>query len=512
MDNTHHGTVPASSSRSAVLLDQIRQEFQNQTRASAEVEYKLTGQLHEMDMMRQMISELEAMQLKMKEKYEPTFLALRHQLESCGVPVSSLGAVASVPHQAAPSSSQGLWGGYQNGYGPPPPTDLPGTAERPSIPADSAGVQQIKPLPPHEPQPNMLADLNRVNLSASQKKEGSGWYAVFSPEVQRVLDVELVHHLAHDSVACAVSFSPDGKYLATSCNRQSRIWDVTTGENIITLRDDSLTKKDDVYIRSVCFSPDGKYLATGSEERNVKIWDISAGIITQTFSGHEQDIYSLAFAGNGRYVASGSGDKTVRLWDVLSGELVHIFNIEGGVTAVSVSPDGRYVAAASLDMNVQIWDTTTGIMVERLEGPNGHNNSVYCVAFAPSGRHIVSGSLDDTMKLWELTASRGAYPGVRDEDDSCVRTMKGHKDFVLTACWTPDGNWIISGSKDHGLQFWDPHTGTAHMLLQGHRNSVLSVTVSSTDTLFATGSGDKSAKIWRYSAYTGNQHSWDALL
>ncbi len=215
-----------------------------------------------------------------------------------------------------------------------------------------------------------------------------------------------------------------------------------------------------------------------------------------------------------------------------------IFNIEGGVTAVSVSPDGRYVAAASLDMNVQIWDTTTGIMVERLEGPNGHNNSVYCVAFAPSGRHIVSGSLDDTMKLWELTTSRGAYPGVWDENDSCVRTLKGHKvsnihtdiscfstqlittgvqDFVLTACWTPDGNWIISGSKDHGLQFWDPHTGTAHMLLQGHRNSglytcqvkycfsvssdmdiVLSVTVSSTDTLFATGSGDKSAKIWRW--------------
>lgn len=48
-------------------------------------------------------------------RYEPTILALRYQLESCGVPVSSLGAVASVPHQAAPSSSQALWGGYQNG-------------------------------------------------------------------------------------------------------------------------------------------------------------------------------------------------------------------------------------------------------------------------------------------------------------------------------------------------------------------------------------------------------------
>lgn len=155
------------------------------------------------------------------------------------------------------------------------------------------------------------------------------------------------------------------------------------------------------------------------------MWDIGAGKIKHTFSGHEQDIYSVAFAGGGRYIASGSGDKTVRVWDVQRGKLVYTFNIEGGVTAVAVTHDGRFVAAASLDMNVQIWDITSGTRIERLEGPDGHENSVYCVAFAPSGDHIVSGSLDNTMKLWEVDIPRAAFPN--GGAGRPVRTFKGHK-------------------------------------------------------------------------------------
>lgn len=45
------------------------------------------------------------------------------------------------------------------------------------------------------------------------------------------------------------------------------------------------------------------------------------------------------------------------------------------------------------------------------------------------------------------------------------------KDFVLSVCLTPDGHWVMSGSKDRGVQFWDPNTGSAQMMLQGHKNS-----------------------------------------
>lgn len=145
---------------------------------------------------------------------------------------------------------------------------------------DPRASPQIRPTPPgaqaapivRQDRPgNMLANWNPEDLPPSQKREGTDWYAVFNPEVQRVLDVELVHHLSHDSVVCCVRFSRDGKYLATGCNRSAQIFDVTTGQNVATLQDESVDKDGDLYIRSVCFSPDGKYLATGAEDKQIRV-------------------------------------------------------------------------------------------------------------------------------------------------------------------------------------------------------------------------------------------------
>lgn len=73
------------------------------------------------------------------------------------------------------------------------------------------------------------------------------------------------------------------------------------------------------------------------------------------------------------------------------------------------------------------------------------------------------------------------------------------KDFVLSVALSPDGEWVLSGSKDRGVQFWNPQTGDAQLMLQGHKNSVISVAPSpSPGGLFATGSGDMRARIWRF--------------
>lgn len=42
---------------------------------------------------------------------------------------------------------------------------------------------------------------------------------------------------------------------------------------------------------------------------------------------------------------------------------------------------------------------------------------------------------------------------------------------MLSVALTPHGDWVLSGSKDRGVQFWDPHTGVAQLMLQGHKNS-----------------------------------------
>ncbi|KAF7316018.1 Chromatin associated protein [Mycena indigotica] len=170
---------------------------------------------------------------------------------------------------------------------------------------------------------------------------------------------------------------------------------------------------------------------------------------------------------------------------------------DAGVTSVALSPDGRYVAAGSLDNVVRIWDADSGVLLERLRG---HRDSVYSVVFTPDGRGVISGSLDRTLKYWDVSALAGGgkvkkEAGVAPEGRAvCTRDFLGHKDYVLSVAVSHDAQWIVSGSKDRGVQFWD-RAGAVHALLQGHKNSVISIDLSPAANLLATGSGDSLARV-----------------
>ncbi|KIM37214.1 hypothetical protein M413DRAFT_279528 [Hebeloma cylindrosporum] len=324
------------------------------------------------------------------------------------------------------------------------------------------------------------------------EQEGRGWFATYNPKVKAALEVNLEHTLVHDSVVCCVRFSPDGKFLATGCNRTAQIYDTKTGEKTCVLVYESADKSDDLYIRSVCFSADGKYLATGAEDKKIRIWNIADKKIRNIFEGHQQDIYSLEFSSSDHILISGSGDKSVRIWSMHDGSSTVLTiddadppNTDAGVTSVALSINGRWVAAGSLDTVVRIWDVETGKLVERL---TGHTDSVYSIAFTPDGKGLVSASLDETLKYWDVS-------GLSERPSECKMDLKSHKDFVLCVAVSNDGAWFASGSKDHSVQFWDARTGIVQCVLQGHKNTVISTDFSPTGNVLATGSGDFHARI-----------------
>ena len=118
---------------------------------------------------------------------------------------------------------------------------------------------------------------------------------------------------------------------------QVKIWDVTTGQPVVTITGHGRG------VTKVAFSRDNKLLASAGSDNTIKIWDVATQKELRTFTGHTSAIESIDFSPDGRLLASASDDGGTFLWDTQTGEhLLTLISLDDGGEWMVVTPQGLF--------------------------------------------------------------------------------------------------------------------------------------------------------------------------
>lgn len=266
-------------------------------------------------------------------------------------------------------------------------------------------------------------------------------------------------------------------------------------------------------VTCVAFHPVFSSLASGSEDYTIKIWDWELGELERTIKGHTKAVLDVDFGGprGGTLLASCSSDLTIKLWDP-SDEYKNIRTLPGhdhSVSAVRFVPSGaagspssgNLLVSASRDKSLRIWDVSTGYCVKTIRG---HADWVRVVDPSFDGRWLFSAGNDMTARLWDASSGEPKATMVGHENvvECCVFAPPASYAHLATIAGlkkpppaSSSAEFVATGSRDKSIRIWDSR-GTLIKTLMGHDNWVRGLVFHPGGKYLLSVSDDKTLRCW----------------
>lgn len=293
-------------------------------------------------------------------------------------------------------------------------------------------------------------------------------------------------------------------------------------------------------VRCTDWAKDGKRLAAGYDDQRVRIWNVSERKCLAVLDGHRESIKSIAWSPDNSLLASGDNASGLRVWDMSSLEKGSVRLLEeksfgtGGINAViwldqnrilcgsddsmlylwdrteqpehavhqmpahekrvyglALSPDKKFTVSVGNDRLICLWDMRKLACVQKTD--SFHEDAIRDVSWFPDGSGIATGSNDRTVICRQFDNESKRFT------DAYFRLPKKHDNFIYSVACTGNNRYIVSGSTDSRVGFWDRENETLHSIGEEHGDFVWDVSAGpETDGRYytASASSDGMIKIW----------------
>ncbi len=202
------------------------------------------------------------------------------------------------------------------------------------------------------------------------------------------------------STVTSVAFDPDGNTLATAGYQTVKLWDLS--DNTV-----SHTFDHEGWVYAVTFSPNGSYLAViHGDGKKIKIWDASTKTSAAELTGDVNWIGAIAFPPDSSTFVDAGQDGVITLRSVSDWSVFGRISVYGSVTDLAFSPDGKTLASGA--RNVDLWSVETG---GKLISLSGQDEWVREVAFSSDGNTLASSESDEgTLHLQDIEGLLDSLP------------------------------------------------------------------------------------------------------
>ena len=313
------------------------------------------------------------------------------------------------------------------------------------------------------------------SFSADGRRIAGGW----SNRTARVFDAArgtLVAELWHERQVRDCAFATaDGLVLVTACaDGHARLWDVDHRRTVRDLQNGTAR------LRTCAVSPDGRLLATGSEDLQVRLFDLSArDDRPAAVLEHEGPLWSCTFSRDGRQLATGAEDGKARVFPVSDPAEAVEFEHGGWVWSCAFSPDGSRLLTCCDDGTVRTFVVATG----RLERVVPHGRWVRSAAVSPDSRTLVAACNDRAARVFGAETGR-------------LRYEKEHGGWVRSCAISPDGSLALTIGADGQARLFQLADGTPKLPPLDHGQRARACCFAPDGLRFATGRADGTVRIY----------------